>query len=92
MSGITKAYVFLPHHRKKDGGQEALLDSETSEWKEKHLGFQREKDQERWEHTAFHKERKSAFTACVYTNIYFQGCTKSNIIRGVGGRLGLKKE
>lgn len=51
------------------------------EWKEKHLSFQREKDQERQEHIAFCKKKKSAFTAYVYTNIYFQGCSESNIIR-----------
>lgn len=47
----------------------------------KHLSFQREKHQESREHIAFHKKKKSEFTAYVYTNIYFQGCTESNIIR-----------
>lgn len=64
-----------------------------SERKEKHLSFQREKDQARREHIAFHKEKKSAFTAYVYTNIYFQGCIESNIIREKKQeRLGLKIE
>lgn len=52
-----------------------------TEWKEKHLSFQREEDQERQEHIAFCKKKKSAFAAYVYTNIYFQGCSESNIIR-----------
>lgn len=89
----TKAYVCLAHHKKISGGQEVLLASETPNIREKHLSFQREMDQERWKHIAFHKEKKSAFTAYVYINTYVQGCTESNIIRGkTQERLGLKKE
>lgn len=73
--------MYPPPHRKTSWWARGLAEFWDIEWKEKHLSFQREKDQERQEHIAFHKKKKSAFAAYVYTNIYFQGCSESNIIR-----------